>query len=673
MKNDEVNSKTGEGDNSWVFPTRKPTEEQKRDLVSRMAEIGVRAVWENFTYTFGGKTYLQKSGGPIGARITMATARIIMQAWGNKYREILNKCGLENWLSGSYVDDARQGTQAVKKGNRYNFETEKMEFRDEALREDKEKSMGGESTNKRMARICLPIMNSINPDLVFTVEVPEDFSNGRLPTLDFDMEIVGWEISHSYFEKKMKTPYLIMEKSAMGEQQRYSILSNELLRRLSNISHGIVMSERLQIVEKFIVQLKNSGYTRKQAREAVTCGLVGFRNKVEKRKTMGEDFYRSAASTLKSRVKKKLTAKTSWYKKRKTGEENKIGRGKQKHGKEGEKKKQCEGKTTAKAVIYVPYTHGSKLAKLMREAEAKLEDLTGYRLKVVERGGTKLENILHKSNLWEGKDCQRKNCLLCDTKLKTGKNTRQSCSKRNAVYETWCATCENRDRDEKHGSGGDESGSEGKKSEITLHKYIGETSRSVHERGMENLLDARSLNSGSHILKHYLESHEMEELDQIEFNMKVLRFPKTAFERQIYESVAIQENRLHNLLNSKSEFNRCAIPRLTLKMGEREMKEESDRRKEEMKNEEELEEKIRALRKKRNRQRGNARGLPKRKKQRIDLEDKTEVLPEVMPDCEMKPKNITEKRLVRQWDEALEANPRQKKQRKIWDYCNSVT
>ena len=66
-------------------------------------------------------------------------------------------------------------------------------------------------------------------------------------------------------------------------------------------------------------------------------------------------------------------------------------------------------------------------------------------------------------------------------------------------------------------------------------------------------------------------------------------FPKTAFERQIYESVLIQESRNHNLLNSKSEFNRCAIPRSTMKMGDRETKVEAERKKEGKRKEEELE------------------------------------------------------------------------------------
>ena len=35
-----------------------------------------------------------------------------------------------------------------------------------------------------MARICGPAINVINPDLVFTAEIPEDFKDYKVPTLD---------------------------------------------------------------------------------------------------------------------------------------------------------------------------------------------------------------------------------------------------------------------------------------------------------------------------------------------------------------------------------------------------------------------------------------------------------------------------------------------------------
>ena len=52
----------------------------------------------------------------------------------------------------------------------------------------------------------------------------------------------------------------------------------------------------------------------------------------------------------------------------------------------------------------------------------------------------------------------------------------------------------------------------------------------------------------------------------------MLKYTKSAFERQILESVQIQANRHHHLLNSRSEYNRCAVPRLACKLGDKEFK-----------------------------------------------------------------------------------------------------
>ena len=67
---------------------------QIREIHTRVAEIGVRFLFENFPYKFGGETYQQSSGGPIGARVTMAAARIVMSDWGYKWRCILEQAGI---------------------------------------------------------------------------------------------------------------------------------------------------------------------------------------------------------------------------------------------------------------------------------------------------------------------------------------------------------------------------------------------------------------------------------------------------------------------------------------------------------------------------------------------------------------------------------------------------
>ena len=136
------------------------------------------------------------------------------------------------------------------------------------------------------------------------------------------------------------------------------------------------------------------------------------------------------------------------------------------------------------------------------------------------------------------------------------------------------------------------------------------------------------------MLKHIVEIHEDEDPASIEFRMKAVKFHQSAFERQIFESVKIQLMRNnHTLLNSKSEFNRCALPRLGVKIGEKEFSKRKEEEYLEKKKEEEIEGKINELKKRRNKMRRVApRDQPARKKrkmengeQRSSFHDRTEV------------------------------------------------
>ena len=203
----DVNSKKGNINKQWYFPRDKATDEQIRDIMSRCAEIAVRTIFENFTYNFGGVKYLQSKGGPIGARITMACARLVMQNWGVKFSCIMLKADLKITLFKSYVDDVRLACTLLRLGMRYcevskTFKhTPADEMHDKMLEEE------GESANARMTRICHPAMQDINPDLKFTSEIEEDFPDKWLHTLDFKTEMDSERnINHTFFQKEMKTP-----------------------------------------------------------------------------------------------------------------------------------------------------------------------------------------------------------------------------------------------------------------------------------------------------------------------------------------------------------------------------------------------------------------------------------------------------------------------------------
>ena len=92
----------------------------------------------------------------------------------------------------------------------------------------------------------------------------------------------------------------------MSNQQKYSILVNDLVRRLSNINKNIVSKEEItRVIEQFMPV--TSVYDRKQSTEDVVCGIGGWKSKIRRREE-GNVFYTPATSTLASRYRKKLTS-----------------------------------------------------------------------------------------------------------------------------------------------------------------------------------------------------------------------------------------------------------------------------------------------------------------------------------------------------------------------------
>ena len=106
------------------------------------------------------------------------------------------------------------------------------------------------------------------------------------------------------------------------------------------------------------------------------------------------------------------------------------------------KKSTTQEKYPVQAVMFVPHTPGSELAKLLRANEEKISQITKNKIKIVERVGKKLQDLITKSNPWKGADCERKNCLLCFSKTLEEKPNCQDCHKRSLIYEITCLTCQ---------------------------------------------------------------------------------------------------------------------------------------------------------------------------------------------------------------------------------------
>ena len=86
------------------------------------------------------------------------------------------------------------------RASRFNPERNKFTWREDWEKTDDEENLQEEA---RMGKLCLEAMNSVNDDLIFTLETVHDFPNGRLVTLDFECEVIQNHIIYSYFQKSM--------------------------------------------------------------------------------------------------------------------------------------------------------------------------------------------------------------------------------------------------------------------------------------------------------------------------------------------------------------------------------------------------------------------------------------------------------------------------------------
>ena len=77
--------------------------------------------------------------------------------------------------------------------------------------------------------------------------------------------------------------------------------------------------------------------------------------------------------------------------------------------------------------------------------------------------------------------------------------------------------------------------------------YIGESSRSIYERGKEHWRGFRTKAEDSHIYKHQELHHKGQEPN---FHLRPIRFLRTAMTRQVYEAVLIQRWGEDVVLNS---------------------------------------------------------------------------------------------------------------------------
>ena len=70
-------------------------------------------------YSFGGRCYKQREGGPIGLRSTCALARVAMARWDCKWKARMSNNNIKVEDDGRFVDDARVFLYPMRPGWRW--------------------------------------------------------------------------------------------------------------------------------------------------------------------------------------------------------------------------------------------------------------------------------------------------------------------------------------------------------------------------------------------------------------------------------------------------------------------------------------------------------------------------------------------------------------------------
>ena len=534
----------------WVFPRVVLTPEDKKEILGTVLSIATTALFKNHFYSFGGKMFKQEGGGPIGLRGTCALARLMMQIFDVKWEDRLTRLRVVTWLISRYMDDGRTCLPPLKPGWRWDGDS--LKFKIQWEREDQELS-----DTEITRRGLVGTLQGVEDYLEFTVETCEDFGDGWLPTMDTSLRVDRKnQVQFKFYEKPTSSNTTVQRRTAMGEDTKIQIVSNDLVRRLKNNSEDLGQGAKVEIVDNYTQKLRNSGYTREQLKKIISNGITGYEGRRRRCLKEGRFMHRTSVNSQGARIRKKLLAKSNWFKKKKKVDQSYQpskgspgGPGSWKPGPWEQLKYDREPKLETKTILFVAQTPRGELARRMRETIRNMEPTLGFKVKVVERAGQTLGSKFPLSTLWEGAKCGRTDCTTCEQMVED----RPKCTSKSLVYENICIKCN---------PGATNKGElEQVKSDIPTI-YVGETSRSIFERSKEHWEGAKGGATNNHMLKHQSLEHGGE---QPEFAMKVVRNFRTALARQVAEAVRIRRRGGEGaILNSRGEFNRSHIPRLRI-------------------------------------------------------------------------------------------------------------
>ena len=487
--------------NSWLHPTRPPTQQEEQLLLAIVISNAVKTVMTSHVYTNSDVMRLQQIGMAIGSTATAEVAKLLMLEHDQILWSNCSNAGLTKVASGRYVDDENPVLKTTPYGAR--LIDGKITVVPEHIQSDM-----NIPHDKRTFSLVQQIANNIWPNIQFTVDVPSDNPSGLIPMLDMEVGInqLGL-VTRKFYSKPMNTPFTIMSRSAHSWQIKRSTLTQEGVRRLLNTSINAPNSVKSQILSEWDLKMNRSGYDQNFRANVILSAIKIYNHKLITANSGGRPVYRPSGWQEQERDIEKLAKKHTWY--QGTGNERNVA-----------------------PLIIDPSPSGlleKDIANVLKEASR----LTGIRIKLCQRGGTKISTSA-KSDPFAARLCDRTDCPICRSPESQG-----GCKFASVGYQLICDSCND----------------QGIKA-----TYEGETSKSGYERGLQHAQGLVKQSEDAPMWKHNQLIHDG--ATNLPFSMVVTGRYKKPMVRQEAEAIRIRESNSVHQLNSKLEFQQPTIIRL---------------------------------------------------------------------------------------------------------------
>ena len=458
---------------SWNLPKKKTTEEDtgiRRKMFTEALRTAILFIMKNHVYEFDNKIHKQEEGGAIGVELTGDLAKVFMVWWTKQFLQKARQGGEEIKLYKTYVDDINIAM------------TIPANIRSREITADEKE--------KETANRVKELGDSIDESIVVETDCPSNHADNKLPILDLKVwleKIDGKRIVvHEFYQKEVSSKATIHARSTLPWKTKHTILVQQSVRILRNCSKNLPWTEVTAHLTNMSMRMQYSGYDKKFRHDVITTALETYRKMRENDEKGETPLYRSKMWKRKERREAKRKRKRNWHK---TG--------------------------GYKSVIFVPSTPDSTLLKRYRQ---KVEE-SGIPIKLIEKSGQTLDNILRTSDPRKESRCNREDCPVCTT---GGKG---NCKQLNVNYRM---TCECDD------------------------EYTGTTTRSAYVRGSEQNDNLQKESDKSDLWDHCRKKHAGEKKS---FRMDVIdSFRRDPLLRQVTEATRICRADKERSINKKEEI-----------------------------------------------------------------------------------------------------------------------